>query len=122
MAVGEGKAKLDVYKRQGYSFQIASFEGGNATNAIPSSSKAVIAINAADEEGITSLLDEFAKRFKDSYILETNYTFTYGPSDLTVEKVLTEELSANLVGLMSMVPNNIHTLLATCLLYTSRCV
>lgn len=119
--VGGGKANalvamanaLLTLDQAGYSFQIASFEGGNATNAIPSSSKAVIAINAADEEGITSLLDEFAKRFKDSYILETNYTFTYGPSDLTVEKVLTEELSANLVGLMSMVPNNIHTLLAT---------
>ncbi|MCD7769072.1 MAG: hypothetical protein LUH36_02990, partial [Oscillospiraceae bacterium] len=96
----------------GIDFNLVSLEGGNANNAIPSSSKATIVL--ADTDAATEVLDSFAKLFKDSYeAIETDYTFTYGVSDETVEQALDADLSVTFLQLMSSVPNNIHTLLAT---------
>ena len=120
--VGGGKANALVamanailaLDQAGIEVNIVSFEGGNADNAIPSASDAVIVIKNSDVDKANETLAELAKKFKDSYeAIETSYTFTYGVSDAVVEKALSSELSSSLVMLMSTVPNNIHTLLAT---------
>ena len=117
--VGSGKANALVamanailsISQAGYAVNIASFEGGNATNAIPASGKAVINVSADDVEGVTACLDEFAKLFKSSYeATEENYSFTYGAADENASKVLDGNLSVALVQLMSIIPNNVHTL------------
>lgn len=117
--VGGGKANALVamanallnLNQAGISFGIVSMEGGSATNAIPSDSKATIAIAAADVDAVTAVLDTFAGLFDGSYAAtEPDYSFTYGASDAAVEKMLDADLSASLVSLMSVVPNNIHTL------------
>ncbi|MCC8357260.1 MAG: M20/M25/M40 family metallo-hydrolase [Oscillospiraceae bacterium] len=118
--VGNGKANglvamadaLVSLHQAGIDFNLVSLEGGSATNAIPSSSKATIV--REDTDAATEVLDNFAKLFKESYeATETEYTFTYGASDETVEMALDADLSVIFVQLMSSVPNNIHTLLAT---------
>lgn len=120
--VGGGKANALVamanailaISQAGVDVSIVSFEGGSASNAIPSSSKAVIAISSADVATADQVMQDFAKKFDDSYsAIETSYSFHYGRSDASVSKVLDPELSVTLVELMSAVPNNIHTLLAT---------
>ena len=119
--VGGGKANglvamanaLLTLQQAGIAFGIASFAGGNANNAIPKESKAVICLAKAEFPKATALLEGFAKRFRDSYeAVEKEYTFAFGEC-AAPEKVLTQALSAKLVQLMSAVPNNIHTLLAT---------
>ena len=100
--------------QEGVEVRIASMEGGSASNAIPTSSKAVIVLNSADVATADAVMQEFAKLFDESYsAIETDYTFRYGKSSASVSKALTAELSEDLVQLMSAVPNNIHTLLAT---------
>ena len=120
--VGGGKANALVamanamlsLDQAGIPFNIVSFTGGNAANAIPSSSDAVILVNSGDVAKVDETLAALAKKFKNSYeAIETNYTFTYGVSGAQVSKALDSELSVSLVQLMSTVPNNIHTLLAT---------
>ena len=122
--VGGGKANglvamanaLVELDQAGIAFNLVSFEGGSATNAIPTGSKAVISVAEDDVEAINAKLDEFAKLFKESYeAIETAYTFTYGVNEDVepVGEVLDADLSVALVQLMSVVPNNIHTLLAT---------
>ena len=120
--VGGGKANglvamanaLLELNQAGIAFNLVSFEGGSATNAIPTGGKAIIAVAEADVDAVTAKLDEFAKLFKESYeAIETAYTFTYGASEDALERALDADLSVKLVQLMSAVPNNIHTLLAT---------
>lgn len=92
-------------------FNIVSFTGGNATNAIPGKSQATIAVAKADVDAVIAKLDEFATLFSSGYAMtEPNYTFTYAATDAAPAKVLDGELSVDLVQLMSIVPNNIHTL------------
>lgn len=92
-------------------FNIVSFTGGNATNAIPGKSEAVIAVASENVDAVIAKLDEFAKLFNSGYAMtEPDYSFTYGASEAAPEKVLAGELSADLVELMSIVPNNVHTL------------
>ena len=111
--VATANALLELYQA-GISFNLVNFEGGDATNAIPTGGKALIAIAEADVEAANAKLDEFAKLFKTSYeAVETEYTFTYGASEEAMERALSAGLSASLVQLMSIVPNNIHTLLPT---------
>lgn len=120
--VGGGKANALVkmanamlaLDQAGVEFNMVSFEGGSANNAIPSKSVASIAVKKADVEKVNATMDRFAKLFKDSYeAVEKNYTFTYGVAEGKANKVLSNEVSVALVQLMSTVPNNIHTLMAT---------
>ncbi len=123
--VGGGKANglvamanaLLTLNQAGINFNLVEFSGGNANNAIPSESAATIAIAKSDVLRADLMLKPFAKLFKDSYeAIEKNYSFTFGAAKEGTpvpEKVLDAELSATLVKLMSTVPNNIHTLLAT---------
>ena len=98
----------------GIEVNIVSFEGGNAANAIPSASDAVIVIKNSDVDKANETLAELAKKFKDS----TRPLRRATPSPTAFRMPLwrrpcPSELSSSLVMLMSTVPNNIHTLLAT---------
>lgn len=119
--VGGGKANglvaladtLVTLDQAGIEFRIASIEGGNANNAIPSSSKAVIVLAADKVAAADEALNAFGKKFMDSYsAVETKVVFSHAKSDEAPAKVLSADLSVKLVQLMSVVPNNIHTLLA----------
>ena len=120
--VGNGKANALVavanavlaLDQAGVDVNIAAFSGGSANNAIPSSAKAVVTVKNGDLAAVDEAMQNFAKLFDDAYsAVETDYTFTYGKTDETVSRVLSGDLSVTLVQLMSTVPNNIHTLLAT---------
>ena len=121
-AVGGGKANALVkmanamlaMDQAGVEFNMVSFEGGSANNAIPNKSVATVAVKKADVEKVNATMARFAKLFKDSYeAVETDYTFTYGVAEGKAAKVLSNEVSVAMVQLMSAVPNNIHTLMAT---------
>lgn len=120
--VGGGKANglvamanaILTLSQAGLEVSLVSMEGGSASNAIPTSSKAVVALKSEDVAAADAALQEFAKKFDESYsAVETDYTFQYGKSSASVSKVLDADLTKTLVQLMSAVPNNIHTLLAT---------
>lgn len=121
-AVGGGKANALVkmanamlaMDQAGVEFNMVSFEGGSANNVIPNKSVATVAVKKADVEKVNATMARFAKLFKDSYeAVETDYTFTYGVAEGKAAKVLSNEVSVTMVQLMSAVPNNIHTLMAT---------
>lgn len=121
-AVGGGKANALVkmanamlaMDQAGVEFNMVSFEGGSANNAIPNKSVATVAVKKADVEKVNATMARFAKLFKDSYeAVETDYTFTYGVAEGKANKVLSKEVSVAMVQMMSAVPNNIHTLMAT---------
>lgn len=119
--VGGGKANALVAAANavlalvdaGLDVNIAEFEGGSASNAIPKNAKVVVTLKSADVAKANEVLDAFAKKFNESYsVVETQYSFNYGKSNASVSKVMSQEVSETLVRLMSAVPNNVHTLLA----------
>ncbi len=120
--VGGGKANALVamanailtVSQAGVEVRIADMEGGSATNAIPSSSRAVMVVKSGEASAVEEALAGFAKRFDESYsAVETNYSFTYKKGGTASGQALSADLSKRLAQLMSAVPNNIHTLLAT---------
>lgn len=120
--VGGGKANgivtaadaLLYLTLSGIEYQLVSMVGGNALNAIPVSCAVTIVVAEEDVEAVDEALAEWAAVFDSSYsATETEYTFTYGVADEVPELALDADLSAVFAGLITVVPNNIHTLLAT---------
>lgn len=102
---------LSMLHENGVDCPLASFSGGQAKNAIPAAASAVVAIAPAQisraEETISRFRAEFSEAFGN---IETGAEFICQFSDQAPELVLEEGLSRALVGLMTAVPNNVHTM------------
>ena len=102
---------LSMLRQGGVSYRIASFGGGQAKNAIPAFGTAVIAIAAAEEERAKSVIDTFRAEFAEAFgNIETAMELTAAFADSAPERVLKGEIGYGLVGLMTTVPNNVHTM------------
>lgn len=102
---------LSILKKNGVSYHIASFSGGNAKNAIPNNSQAEIVIAKEDLGNTEKTFEDFKKIFTDAFDdIEKEYMFIKNISDNIPDKVLEEEIGYSLIDLMTSVPNNVHTM------------
>ena len=102
---------MAMLKQRGIDYRVASFSGGQAPNAIPKYGKVSIAVAPDDVDKAKGVLDEFMAEFKDAFDnIEKEYTFQVEVGDAAPERVLGKETGYGLVNLMTMAPNNVHTM------------
>ena len=99
-----------MLRQAGIAFRIGSFSGGQAKNAIAAQARAVITLDASKVDEATAVLSGFEREFRDCYgNIEPDMELRFGPAGVP-ERVLSEQTSHALAGLMCSVPNNVHTM------------
>lgn len=110
-AIVSAATLLSMMKQNGVTFQIASFTGGQAKNAIPAAAAVEIVLPVQSEkkalETIAQFRNEFTVAFGD---IEKDAEIIFDFSDKLPAKVLSAETSSALADLMTVVPNNVHTM------------
>ena len=102
---------MAAVKKAGVAYQIADFSGGQAPNAIPKFGKVCFAIAPADVDKAKAALDSFMVEFKAAFDnVEPEYSFAVAVDDAAPERVLSAKTSCDLIDLMTMCPNNVHTM------------
>lgn len=102
---------LSMLQQGGVSFRVASFSGGQAKNAIPAFGSASVAIAANDEAKAKTIIEAFRTEFTEAFgSIEPNMVFTTDITNTASARVLKGEIGYGLVGLMTTVPNNVHTM------------
>ena len=101
---------LSLLRRKGFFFRVADFAGGQAPNAIPHSAEAVI---VTDEEHFSTMkreLKTYAARWTESVgKAEPEAQFTV-EKVASPGKVLSQSFSDDLLRLLTVAPNGIHTM------------
>ena len=102
---------MAAVKKAGVAYQIADFSGGQAPNAIPKFGKVRFSIAPADVDKAKAALDGFMVEFKAAFDnVEPEYSFAVAVDDAAPERVLSAKTSCDLIDLMTMCPNNVHTM------------
>ena len=102
---------LSMLKQHGIPFQIAALSGGQAKNAIPAAATAQIVISASDKEKATATLDNYYHQFMEAYQnVEPDVKWQVIPENAVPAQVLSVAMSEDLIDLMAVVPNNVHTM------------
>jgi dipeptidase D len=93
---------LRALREAGISFRLASFEGGDAPNAIPANSQAVIVLSEKDEPAVRSLLKEEMDKFHNMYLgIEDKAEIVMEEADLPGE-VWSAEDTDQLINLLTL--------------------
>lgn len=102
---------LSMLVQGGVDFRVAAFSGGQAKNAIPAFGSAIVSIAAADKEKAAAIIDKFRAEFNDAFgNIEKEMVFTAEFREEAPARVLKAQIGYGLVGLMTTVPNNVHTM------------
>lgn len=110
-AIVSAATALSMLKQGGVTFQIAAFSGGQVPNAIPQFATVKLAVAKDDVDKALEIMESFRVEFAEAYAnIEQDDTLTVEILDETVGKVLGKETGDGLIGLMTTVPNNVHTM------------
>lgn len=102
---------LAMLRQGGVDYRLASFGGGQAKNAIPAFGSAVIAVPAGDEAKVEAILGRFRTEFVDAFgNIEPEGVFSADMSSPAPTRVLRREAGFGMAELMTVVPNNVHTM------------
>ncbi|MBQ9534690.1 MAG: beta-Ala-His dipeptidase [Clostridia bacterium] len=102
---------MTMIRQAGFDFSISEFSGGQAPNAIPKFAKAIVAVKAEDIDGIRRVIDDFSAEFKTAFgNIEPEYVFKADIDDAAPSRVLSADSGNALTELMTVVPNNVHTM------------
>lgn len=102
---------LAMLRQGGVSYRVASFSGGQAKNAIPAFGTATVVLSAAEEDRAKAIIETFRGEFAEAFgNIEPDMVFTTAFGDTAPVRVLTGEIGYGMVGLMTTVPNNVHTM------------
>ena len=102
---------LAMLRQGGVSYRVASFSGGQAKNAIPAFGTATVVLSAAEEDRAKAIIETFRGEFAEAFgNIEPDMVFTTTFGDTAPDRVLTGEVGYGMVGLMTTVPNNVHTM------------
>lgn len=110
-AIVSAATLLSMMKQDGITFQIASFAGGQAKNAIPAAAEVEIVIPIQSEEKALETIERFRNEFIVAFgDIEKDVEIIANFGDKLPAKVLSAETSGALADLMAVVPNNVHTM------------
>ena len=100
-----------MLRQGGVSYRVVSFSGGQAKNAIPAFGTATIVLSATEEDRAKAIIETFRAEFAEAFgNIESDMVFTTTFGDTAPDRVLTGEVGYGMVGLMTTVPNNVHTM------------
>lgn len=101
---------LSYLTRNGVHIELAAFDGGAASNAIPTSATATVVIAAADQPAFDKLMAETVRQFGQTYSkIETNYQFTYEQTALPAQ-VLSAADQTSFLNLIAGIQDGVHTI------------
>ena len=110
---------LAMLRQGGVSYRVVSFSGGQAKNAIPAFGTATIVLSATEEDRAKAIIETFRAEFVEAFgNIESDMVFTTTFGDTAPDRVLTGEVGYGMVGLMTTVPNNVHTMSPFTVSYT----
>lgn len=110
-AMEDGSSKTYMLRQGGVSYRVVSFSGGQAKNAIPAFGTATIVLSATEEDRAKAIIETFRAEFVEAFgNIESDMVFTTTFGDTAPDRVLTGEVGYGMVGLMTTVPNNVHTM------------
>ncbi|MBP5308805.1 MAG: beta-Ala-His dipeptidase [Clostridia bacterium] len=87
-------------------YELASFEGGTASNAIPTKAKAVIVINETDKAGVTALFNGYKNELAETYAGIEEIVFELKDSS-PVTKVADDSVKAGFVNFITSVNDGV---------------
>lgn len=103
-------AFLKNLSEQNIAFDIASFKGGSAPNAIPSSASCVIVVDKESKDIITSSAESYLKKLNKDYKgIEDGIKFTVKDTDMPDSVVSVSDID-NVVALITNIIDGIHTM------------
>lgn len=92
------------------SFNLVSIEGGSKNNAIPREASAVISINENDEDKLLEIVSNLTKDLKNEFATkDPGLLINISETTLKNNKVLSNEITQNVVNLLYMYPNGVNT-------------
>lgn len=92
------------------SFNLISIEGGSKNNAIPREASAVISINENDEDKLLEIVSNLTKDLKNEFATkDPGLLINISETTLKNNKVLSNEITQNVVNLLYMYPNGVNT-------------
>lgn len=101
---------LSAVKRVSIPFELAHIEGGDASNAIPSSADAVIVINRGDEERIQAVINSEKEKFDNIYEgIETKAEFTMEEAAMP-HKVFSENDRDDLLAILTILHSGVFVM------------
>lgn len=101
---------LSYASRNGVNIELAAFDGGSASNAIPTSATATVVIAAADQQAFENLMAETVNQFGQTYSqIEQNFVFTYEKTDMPA-KVLSAADGKSFLNLVAGIQDGVHTI------------
>lgn len=109
IAVG---AFLQDLSDQGIAYDLASFEGGSAPNAIPSNATCVVVVKADIRDAMTQAADSYLGKLQEAYKdIEDGITFTVEDTDM-LDSVIAREDADAAVALVTNMINGVYTMSA----------
>ena len=92
-------------------YEIASFEGGTASNAIPAEAKAVIMLRSEDQENVTQTAADMETSLKEEYKdTEENLSVRAGVINAVVEEVVAPEETQKAFAFMDGIVNGVYSM------------
>jgi len=102
---------LDALTKEGVAYEIASLEGGTASNAIPSKAAATLVITSEDLDKAVSVAKEQETAWKKSAgEADPNPEIAVTAADEKPEKVVTDELAEKTHALLEGLVNGVYTM------------
>ena len=105
------KDLLQELTAEGISYEISSFEGGSASNAIPAEAKAVIMVRGEDQEAVTKAAGDTEASLKEGYGgVEENMHVRAGVVNAYVDTVVDTEMTQDLLAFMDGIVNGVYSM------------
>ena len=92
-------------------YEIVSFKGGTASNAIPAEAKAVIAVRSEDQENVLQTASDMEASLKEEYKnTEENLSVRAGVINAVVEEAVAPEEMRNVFAFMDGIVNGVYSM------------
>ena len=101
---------LKLLQEQEIPFELASFNGGTASNAIPNHAECVIVLAAADTDAVTQLAAEYEARLQKDYAgIEEGIRLTVSAAE-SVPSVISREDAQHIIRYLAEITDGIYTM------------
>lgn len=102
---------IENLEKNGIEYELASFSGGSAMNAIPAAATAVICVGGGDVDKAVDILNTESEKYREDYSeTDPDMTVTVEKTDLP-DKVLSKEDKESIAGLLTGIRDGVYTMM-----------
>ena len=107
--IGLAKFLKDLNK-QGIDYELSSFEGGTASNAIPTGAKTILVINSNEKDKIKQKMDDYCATLNETYKKIENEIICTATEINTIPKIVSSTQKNNLINFLTEVIDGVYTM------------